>query len=58
MDQLAAHGIQDRSEPSPLAGEGEALQHLQVGKPSIPAHLAIGAAKGWPGYADALAAMV
>ena len=38
--------------------EAASLQHLQVGKPSIPAHLAIGAAKGWPGYADALAAMV
>ena len=38
--------------------EAASLKHLQVGKPSIPAHLAIGAAKGWPGYADALAAMV
>ena len=35
--------------------EAASLQHLQVGKPSIPAHLAIGAAKGWPGFEDALA---
>ena len=35
--------------------EAASLQHLQVGKPSIPAHLVIGAEKGWPGFEDALA---
>ena len=35
--------------------EAVSLQHLQAGKPSIPGHLLIGAAKGWPGFEDALA---
>ena len=35
--------------------EAVSLKHLQAGKPSIPGHLLIGAAKGWPGFEDALA---
>ena len=37
--------------------EAVALAHLQPGVPAIPAHLLIGAQRGWPGYAKALAKM-
>ncbi len=37
--------------------EAVALAHLQPGVPGIPAHLLIGAQRGWPGYAKALAKM-
>jgi hypothetical protein len=30
------------------------LEHLQPGVPGIPAHLLIGADRGWPGYREAL----
>ena len=32
--------------------EAVVLEHLQPGVPGIPAHLAIGAQRGWPGYRD------
>ena len=37
--------------------EAVALAQLQPGVPGIPAHLLIGAQRGWPGYAEALAKM-
>jgi hypothetical protein len=38
--------------------EAVVLEHLQPGVPGIPAHLLIGADRGWPGYREALSRMV
>lgn len=38
--------------------EAVVLEHLQPGVPGIPAHLVIGAERGWPGYRTALSRMV
>ncbi len=38
--------------------EAVALEHLQPGVPGIPAHLLIGAERGWPGYREAVSRMV
>ena len=54
---MAAYAAGGFGQFGPITAPIEAawLQHLQVGRPSIPAHLVIGAEKGWPGFEDALA---
>jgi len=38
--------------------EAVSLAHLRAGEPGVPAHLLIGARRGWPGYSEALAGLV
>jgi hypothetical protein len=38
--------------------EAVSLAHLRAGEPGVPAHLLIGAERGWPGYREAVAGLV